>query len=151
MTWENGMMVARNMRLADLLTELGRYRQGVLRCHDAVADLTVSGAFSLRDTDASVLGLGLDTGLRGVDQPDESFDWIAASPSTAYLDYAAIGIRGSSAWNSSSSAFCTRRSGVLSTSWRASRTSSRLDRRSVRASHWRPGPGTGVTRGPSKP
>lgn len=46
----------------------------------------------LRDTDASVLGLGLDTGLRGVDQPDESFDWIAASPSTAYLDYAAIGI-----------------------------------------------------------
>lgn len=54
MTWENGMMVARNMRLADLLTELGRYRQGVLRCHDAVADLTVSGAFSLRDTDASL-------------------------------------------------------------------------------------------------
>jgi len=54
MTWENGMMVAKNMRLADLLNELGRYRQGVLRCHDAVADLTVSGAFSLRDTDASL-------------------------------------------------------------------------------------------------
>ncbi|MFJ3485555.1 FecR domain-containing protein [Pseudomonas sp. NPDC090202] len=54
MTWENGMMVATNMRLADLLGELGRYRPGVLRCHDAVADLTVSGAFSLRDTDASL-------------------------------------------------------------------------------------------------
>ena len=54
MTWENGMMVARNMRLSDLLAELGRYRPGVLRCHDAVADLTVSGAFSLRDTDASL-------------------------------------------------------------------------------------------------
>jgi transmembrane sensor len=54
MTWENGMMVARNMRLADLLTELGRYRPGVLRCHEAVANLTVSGAFSLRDTDASL-------------------------------------------------------------------------------------------------
>lgn len=54
MTWENGMMVAKNMRLADLLAELGRYRQGVLRCHESVADLTVSGAFSLRDTDASL-------------------------------------------------------------------------------------------------
>lgn len=54
MTWENGMMVAKNMRLADLLAELARYRQGVLRCHDSVANLTVSGAFSLRDTDASL-------------------------------------------------------------------------------------------------
>lgn len=54
MTWENGMLVARNMRLAELLAELGRYRPGVLRCHDAVANLTVSGAFSLRDTDASL-------------------------------------------------------------------------------------------------
>jgi transmembrane sensor len=54
MTWENGMMVARNMRLSDLLAELGRYRPGVLRCHDGAADLTVSGAFSLRDTDASL-------------------------------------------------------------------------------------------------
>ncbi|MNC51035.1 fec operon regulator FecR [compost metagenome] len=43
-------------RLADLLDELGRYRPGMVRCHDAVADLAVSGSFSLRDTDAS-LGL----------------------------------------------------------------------------------------------
>lgn len=54
MTWENGMVVARQMRLADLLAELGRYRPGVLRCHASVADLKVSGAFSLRDTDASL-------------------------------------------------------------------------------------------------
>jgi len=54
LTWEKGMLVAKDMRLADLLCELGRYRQGVLRCHDAVADLRVSGAFSLRDTDASL-------------------------------------------------------------------------------------------------
>jgi transmembrane sensor len=54
MTWENGMVVARQMRLADLLDELGRYRPGVLRCHASVADLKVSGAFSLRDTDASL-------------------------------------------------------------------------------------------------
>lgn len=54
MTWENGMLLAQQMRLADLLDELGRYRHGVLRCHDSVAGLTVSGAFPLRDTDASL-------------------------------------------------------------------------------------------------
>lgn len=54
LTWENGMLVATDMRLTDLLDELGRYRAGVLRCHQAVADLRVSGAFSLRDTDASL-------------------------------------------------------------------------------------------------
>ncbi|MGY2291313.1 FecR domain-containing protein [Pseudomonas sp. SDO528_S397] len=54
LTWENGMLLAQHMRLADLLSELARYRAGVLRCHHAVAGLTVSGAFSLRDTDASL-------------------------------------------------------------------------------------------------
>ena len=53
-TWENGMLLAQQMRLTDLLDELGRYRHGVLRCHDSVAGLTVSGAFPLRDTDASL-------------------------------------------------------------------------------------------------
>ena len=54
LTWENGMLLAQHMRLADLLDELGRYRAGVLRCHPGVARLTVSGAFPLRDTDASL-------------------------------------------------------------------------------------------------
>ncbi|MFJ4142061.1 FecR domain-containing protein [Pseudomonas sp. NPDC089734] len=54
LTWENGMLLARDMRLADLIDELGRYRSGVLRCHPAVANLRVSGAFPLRDTDASL-------------------------------------------------------------------------------------------------
>jgi len=54
LTWEQGMLVARNMRLADLLNELGRYRPGVLRCHAGVAGLSVSGAFPLHDTDASL-------------------------------------------------------------------------------------------------
>jgi len=53
-TWEHGMLLAQHMRLVDLLEELGRYRSGVLRCHETVAQLTVSGAFSLRDTDASL-------------------------------------------------------------------------------------------------
>jgi transmembrane sensor len=52
--WRQGMLVARNMRLADLLAELGRYRPGVLRCDPAVADLPVSGALSLADTDAAL-------------------------------------------------------------------------------------------------
>lgn len=54
LTWEHGMLVARNMRLSDLLAELGRYRPGVLRCHERVAELSVSGAFPLKDTDASL-------------------------------------------------------------------------------------------------
>lgn len=54
LSWENGMLLASNMRLADLLNELGRYRAGMLRCHDGVANLRVSGAFPLSDTDASL-------------------------------------------------------------------------------------------------
>ncbi|RWU21835.1 iron dicitrate transport regulator FecR [Pseudomonas alkylphenolica] len=54
LTWEQGMIVAKSMRLDDLIAELGRYRPGVMRCHDEVAKLVVSGAFPLRDTDASL-------------------------------------------------------------------------------------------------
>ncbi|HVL19610.1 MAG TPA: hypothetical protein VM422_01275, partial [Amaricoccus sp.] len=46
----------------------------------------------LRTADTSLLSLGLDTGLRGVDHPDDDFEWVAASPSTAYLDYRAEGV-----------------------------------------------------------
>jgi hypothetical protein len=46
----------------------------------------------LRDTETRRLGLGLDTGLRALDQPDEDFEWITASPSTAYLDYRGEGV-----------------------------------------------------------
>ncbi len=53
-SWENGMLLAQQMRLADLLEELGRYRHGVLRCHERVAGLKVSGAFPLGDSDASL-------------------------------------------------------------------------------------------------
>ncbi|KPA99589.1 MULTISPECIES: FecR domain-containing protein [Pseudomonas] len=54
LTWDRGMLLARNMRLAQVLQELGRYRPGVLRCQSAVAELRVSGAFSLKDTDSSL-------------------------------------------------------------------------------------------------
>ena len=52
--WERGMLLARNLRLADVLAELGRHRRGVLSCDAAVADLRVSGALSLADTDAAL-------------------------------------------------------------------------------------------------
>ena len=53
-SWADGMLAARNWRLADLVDELGRYRHGVLRCDPAVADLRVSGAFPLNDIEASL-------------------------------------------------------------------------------------------------
>lgn len=49
--WTQGVLYAEEMRLADVLSEIGRYRSGVLRCDPAVADLRVSGAFQLEDTD----------------------------------------------------------------------------------------------------
>ena len=49
--WLDGMLVAANMRLADFLAEIDRYRPGRLRCDPAVADLRVSGTFPLADTD----------------------------------------------------------------------------------------------------
>lgn len=52
--WEQGMLVASNMRLDAFAAELGRYRSGVLRCDPAVGELRVSGAFPLKDTDASL-------------------------------------------------------------------------------------------------
>lgn len=45
--WIKGMMHARDMRLAEFAAELGRYRNGILRCGAAVADLRISGAYQL--------------------------------------------------------------------------------------------------------
>lgn len=52
--WERGTLLARNMRLADVLAEMARFRRGALHCDPAVAQLRVSGALSLKDTDASL-------------------------------------------------------------------------------------------------
>lgn len=47
--WSQGMLVVTDMKLADLLAELDRYRPGKLRCDVAVAGLRISGAFPLTD------------------------------------------------------------------------------------------------------
>ena len=49
--WVQGVLYAEQMRLADFVAELGRYRPGILRCDSSVADMPVSGAFQLNNTD----------------------------------------------------------------------------------------------------
>ena len=49
--WTQGMLVASNMRLGDFLSELGRYRDGYLRCDPSIADFRLSGTYPLSDTD----------------------------------------------------------------------------------------------------
>ena len=48
--WTQGMLMADRMRLADLVAELARYRRGFVRCDPAIADLRISGAFPISDT-----------------------------------------------------------------------------------------------------
>ncbi|HVK98399.1 MAG TPA: FecR domain-containing protein, partial [Dongiaceae bacterium] len=49
--WTRGQIISDDQRLEDFLTELNRYRPGLLRCDPAVADLRISGVFQLKDTD----------------------------------------------------------------------------------------------------
>lgn len=41
----------------------------------------------LKETPTQSLALGLDTGLRALDEAGQSFDFVVASPSTAYFDF----------------------------------------------------------------
>lgn len=49
--WQRGLLIASDWRLEDFLAELSRYRPGRLVCDEQVADLRLSGAFHLNDTD----------------------------------------------------------------------------------------------------
>ena len=55
--WTRGMLVVDNVRLADLLKQLGHYRNGHLGVADEVADLRVTGSFPLTDTDLALASL----------------------------------------------------------------------------------------------
>ena len=57
--WAQGNLVAEQMRVADFVAELGRYRHGVLRCDAGAAALRVSGVFPLRDTGRALENLTL--------------------------------------------------------------------------------------------
>lgn len=52
--WMRGILPAERMRLDQLLAELSRYRQGFLRCSEAVGGLRITGSFQLDDTDAAL-------------------------------------------------------------------------------------------------
>lgn len=52
--WEQGMLLAQDMPLAEVLAEMARYRHGVLRCDPRVAAIRVSGAISLADTEGGL-------------------------------------------------------------------------------------------------
>lgn len=49
--WVDGLIVTRDMRLADFLQEVSRYRRGYLGCAPDIADWRLSGVFRLEDTD----------------------------------------------------------------------------------------------------
>lgn len=49
--WTRNMLVVSNWRLADVVTQLQRYRPGYLSCSPAVGELRISGAFNLASTD----------------------------------------------------------------------------------------------------
>jgi len=55
--WREGKLVAEGMRVAEFVEEIARYRAGFTRYDDAVADLTISGVFSLEDTDRALQSL----------------------------------------------------------------------------------------------
>lgn len=55
--WTDGILTAERMRLSDFLAELGRYRLGRLSCDPAVADLRLTGAYPLNDTDRILAAL----------------------------------------------------------------------------------------------
>ncbi|MNU44794.1 fec operon regulator FecR [compost metagenome] len=62
--WLNGMLVARDMRLADFLAELSRYSDHPLSCAPAIAGLRVSGSYPLADVDAILDAVGASLQLR---------------------------------------------------------------------------------------
>ncbi|QXI08547.1 FecR domain-containing protein [Pseudomonas tensinigenes] len=48
--WSQGMLMADKMRLADFVEELTRYRRGFVRLDPALADLRISGAYPISDS-----------------------------------------------------------------------------------------------------
>jgi len=55
--WTQGMLVAVDRRLEEVIAELARYRSGYLGCAEQIAGLRLSGAFALDDSDAALASL----------------------------------------------------------------------------------------------
>ncbi|MCA1323449.1 FecR domain-containing protein [Herbaspirillum sp. alder98] len=52
--WTSGSLVVNDWRLGEVIAELARYRNGHMQCDPAVADIRVSGAFPVTDTDRAL-------------------------------------------------------------------------------------------------
>lgn len=52
--WADGVIAGKDIRMADLIAELSRYRPGLTVCDEQVADLRVSGIFHIHDTDQAL-------------------------------------------------------------------------------------------------
>lgn len=57
LAWTRGMLVVVDWRLADVVAELSRYRDGYLGCSPEVAELRLSGSFLLDDSDGALANL----------------------------------------------------------------------------------------------
>ncbi|KAF1051866.1 MAG: Protein FecR [Stenotrophomonas maltophilia] len=55
--WTHGMLVVDNLPLGELIQRLGRYRSGYLGLDPSLANLRITGSFSLRDTDLALRSL----------------------------------------------------------------------------------------------
>lgn len=62
--WTQGMLMAIDWRLGDLLDEVARYRVGVVQCSPAVADLRLSGTFRLDDSNTFLENLAASLPVR---------------------------------------------------------------------------------------
>ncbi len=76
-SWRSGSLIAIQRPLGDLLDELSRYRHGWLRCDPAIANLKISGAFPLDDTDRALAALESGFGLRIVRR---TAYWVSVQP-----------------------------------------------------------------------
>lgn len=69
--WRQGLLLADNLPLGELIEELSRYRPGHLHCDPAVANLPVMGSFPLKDTDQALRLLEAALPIR----VDKTFNW----------------------------------------------------------------------------
>jgi len=53
--WLQGVLIAERMPLGEVLAQVARYRDGVLRCDPALAAMPVDGIFQLNDPDNILL------------------------------------------------------------------------------------------------
>lgn len=55
--WVKGLLVVYSMPLGEFVTELSRYRNGLIRCEPSISQLLVSGSFYINDIDSVLSGL----------------------------------------------------------------------------------------------